>query len=300
MSRISQIAQQTLNLRNILGAAERVQAAQIKIGTGKTSQSYAGIAEDASQLVSLKGLHVRIDRFIKNNTTIERRLERMDASVSAVFDVVSELRVLLLQALSASTGTDVPVAEVARNLLEVVAGQLNTQEDGRYLFSGTKTNIQPVESPVPDPGFFGVAEANYYKGDSIELTARVDENTTLAYGMTADRSGFQKAIGAMKAAIEGAVTGSASLFNDALTLANGALQELSGYRAEIGSDMKTIERADLRNNDFITYIDKVISDIENVDIAATVIQLASEQTILEASFLTLARVNSLSLANFLR
>ncbi len=299
MGRVSQIAQQTLTLRNILNAEARIQSAQIQIGTGKKSLSYAGIAEDASQLVSLKGLHTRIDGFVKNNTTIERRLERMDASVSAVFDAVSELRTLLIQGLNDATGGNVPVGTVAQNLLDAVVGLLNAKDDGRYLFSGTKTTTEPVESPVPDPAMFGVADNTYYNGDTVELTTRVDENTTIAYGMTADRLGFQQAIGALKAAIEGANTQSTSLLESALILANDAIQTLAGYRTEIGSDLQTIERADLRNGDFITYIEGVISDIENVNIPATVTQLASNQTLLEASFLSLARVNSLSLVNFL-
>ncbi len=299
MGRVSQIAQQTLMLRNILNAEERVQTAQIQIGTGKKSLSYAGIAQDASQLVSLKGLHPRIDGFMRTNTTIERRLERMDSSVSAVFDAMSELRTLLLQGLNAATGSNVPVGTVAQDLLDVVVGLLNAKDDGRYLFGGTKTTTQPVQSPVPDPTTFGVADNTYYNGNAVELTTRVDENTTISYGMTADRLGFQQAIGALKAAIEGANTQNRVLLESGLDLANDAIRALSGYRTEIGSDLQTIERADLRNGDFITYIESVISDIENVNIPAAVTQLASEQTLLEASFLTLARVNSLSLVDFL-
>lgn len=299
MSRVSQIAQQTLTLRNILSAEERVQNAEIQIATGRRSLSYAGIAEDASQLVSLKGLHTRIDRFIKNNTTIERRLERMDSAVSTIFDAVSELRVLLLQALNASSGGAVPVATVAQNLLDMVVGSLNTKDDGRFIFAGTQTTTRPVQSPVPDPAAFGVVDSNYYNGDSVELAARIDESTTIAYGMTADRLAFQQAIGALKAAIEGANTNNTGLLNSALSLASSAIQTLAGYRTEIGSDLKTIEQANLRSGDFLTFIEQVISDIENVNIPATVTRLAGDQLILEASFLTLARVSNLSLVNFL-
>lgn len=299
MSRVSQIAQQTLTLRNILSAEERVQNAQIQIATGRRSLSYAGIAEDASQLVSLKGLHTRIDRFIKNNTTIERRLERMDSAVSTIFDAVSELRVMLLQALNASSGGAVPVATVAQNLLDIVAGALNTKDDGRFIFAGTQTTTRPVQSPLPDPAVFGVVDTNYYSGDSVELAARIDETTTITYGMTADRLAFQQAIGALKAAIEGANTNNTSLLNSALSLASNAIQALAGYRTEIGSDLKTIEQADLRSGDYLTFIEQVISDIENVNIPATVTRLASDQLILEASFLTLARVSNLSLVDFL-
>ena len=223
----------------------------------------------------------------------------MDTSVSAIFDAMSELRTLLIQGLSAAAGSDTPVAAVAGDLLEVVAGQLNTQENGRYIFAGSRTDTQPVQSPVPDPATFGVPDAGYYNGDSLELTARIDETVTITHGITADRLVFQQAIAALKGAIEGANTNNRALLETSLGLSGQAIQALAGLRAEIGSELKTIERANLRNGEFLTFVEGVIGDIENVDVPATVARLASDQLVLEASFLTLARITRLSLVNFL-
>ena len=50
MSRVSQLAQHTLTLNNVLEAQKRVQDAQIQIATGAKSLTYAGISEQASRL----------------------------------------------------------------------------------------------------------------------------------------------------------------------------------------------------------------------------------------------------------
>ena len=78
MTRVAQLAQQTLTLKNVLSAQQRLQDAQIKIATGRKAQTSAGIAEDASRLVSLESLQTRIDRILQNNGIVENRLELMD------------------------------------------------------------------------------------------------------------------------------------------------------------------------------------------------------------------------------
>jgi flagellar hook-associated protein 3 FlgL len=193
----------------------------------------------------------------------------------------------------------VQLAEIAQNLLDNVSGQLNSKINGRFVFAGSRTTTRPVTVPVPNPTNFGTPDSTYYQGDSLKLTARLDESTTITYGITGDRIEFQNAIGALKAAIEGANTNNRTLKNTALSLAETAIQGLAGLRTEMGVDMDSISRANSRNNDFLLFTEGMISDIENVDIAFTVARLATEQTILQASYMTLARVTSLSLVDFL-
>ena len=50
----------------------------------------------------------------------------------------------------------------------------------------------------------------------------------------------------------------------------------------------------------LVFVEETISDIENVDIPATVARMTNDQVLLEASFLTIARLRDLSLTNFLR
>jgi flagellar hook-associated protein 3 FlgL len=288
-----------MTLSNILEAQKRLQEGQIQVATGAKSLSYSGIAKDSGRLVSLQGLESRFAQFSKNNSVIEGRLNRMEQSVSTIFDAMSEVRALLIQRVNATAGDDVPLAAVAGNLLDVVAGQLNVKENGRFLFAGTRTTTPPVPVPVPDPALFGTPEANYYQGDSIVLSARIDDSITIDYGITADRAPFQDAIAALKAAIQGDVTADSTLLDRALQLSEQAVESIAGVRAEIGSDLDTITRANQRNGDFLVFVEGTISDIVNVDVPTVVTQLASDQVILEASFITLARVGSLSLANYL-
>lgn len=299
MTRVTQLAQQTLMLSNILDAQKRIQDATIQVSSGVKSQTFTGISSDSNRLVSLEGLKTRFVQLEKNNTIIESRLQRMDQSVSTIFDAITEMRNLVIQRLNDASGAFVPLAAISQNLLDVVAGQLNVKENGRFLFSGTATNTPAVTFPVPDPTTFGTPDATYYQGNSVELSVRIDDTISIKYGMTADRTAFQEAIGALKAAIQGDATDNSTLLKTALSLAESALASLAGFRAEIGSDLSTIDLAKQRNDDFLLFVEQSISDIVNVDIPSAITRLIADQTILEASFLSISRIGSLSLVNFL-
>ena len=299
MTRVTQLAQQAQTLSNILAAQKRIQESAIQISSGFKSQTFTGIAFDSSRLVSLEGLRTRFEQLDRNNSIVGSRLERMDQSVSTIFDAMIELRNLVIQRQNDASGSAVPLAAVAQNLLDAVAGQLNVKENGRFLFAGTLTTTAPVIFPVPDPTVFGTPDATYYTGNSTELTVRIDDTITIKYGMTADRTGFQEVIAAMKAAIQGDATNNTTLLKTSLALADTAIASLAGYRAEIGSDMSTIDLAKQRNGDFLLFVEQSISDIVNVDIPSAITQLTTNETILQASFLMLSRVGSLSLANYL-
>ena len=185
-------------------------------------------------------------------------------------------------------------------MLSSVAGLLNTQVSGRFLFAGAKTDSPPVTDPVPDPATFGVPDASYYQGDSTELTARVSETQEVRTGMAGNRQGFQDLIGALKATIEGDNTNNTGLIKNALDLVSSAIDQINAYRAEVGTASNAIDRATASHQDFQLHADGIVSDIQNVDVPSAVSALSADQAALQASYITVARITQLSLADFLR
>ena len=298
--RVANLAQHTFTLNRALDTQSRLQDLQAQIATGRKSLAYAGISADAAQLVSLEGQLTRVQQFQEGNILVDQRLSRMDSAIGTIFDSMLALRSLLQQELNAPSTGNVPLADEAQNHLDTVVSQLNLKVNGRFLFAGSKTTTQPVQSPPPDPAVFGVPEASYYDGDSVELTARIAEDREIQYGVTADRLVFQETIGALQAAIEGDNTDDLALVDAALALTVNAIDVLPEIRAEVGAAQLGIADQNKRHEDFVVFTGNVVSNIENVDVPSAVSRLASEETLLEASYLTLVRVGSLTLADFLR
>ncbi len=86
----------------------------------------------------------------------------------------------------------------------------------------------------------------------------------------------------------------------ALGLAAEAIRELPDIRTRIGSDRLTADQLKGRHQDFVLFTNEEIGRIENVDVAAAVARISTDQVQLEASFLLTARLSLLSLVNFLR
>lgn len=299
MPRVSTFAQHTLIQQTIVRTQERIYNRQAQISSGKEASSYAGLSKDASQLVSIKAASVRTEAFIQQNNQIESRLQIADGALASMSDIASSLRAKLVQRLNGATGSSSVIDQDAANMLNSLAGLLNTQVAGRFLFGGTQTNVAPVVDPVPNPASFGVIDDNYYQGDGVELTARVSETQEVTIGIAGSRQGFQELVGALKAAIEGHNTNSNGLLESALDLAASAIEEINAYRAEIGFSANAVARATAGHEDFQLYAEQVVLEIENVDVPSAVSALAADETALEASFMIVGRLSSLSLADYL-
>jgi flagellar hook-associated protein 3 FlgL len=299
MARIATIAQHLIIQNAFTKTQERVFERQTQIATGKTAQAFHGIPRDAQRLIGFEAQLVRAEEFKQQNVLVEARLQRMDASLDNMFEVASELKVRLMQKLNSATGSAGAIAAEASDMLSTISGLMNAQINGRFLFSGSATSSQPVTVPVPDPTTFGVADSNYYTGDSVKLTARVSETIEVSYGMPGNRTGFQNLIGSLKATIEADNTDNETLMKTALAMVDSALKDLPAYRNEVGASLTVIERASALHDNFITYADGIVSEIENTDIPSAVSALAADETALQASFMTIGRLSQLALANFL-
>ena len=63
--------------------------------------------------------------------------------------------------------------------------------------------------------------------------------------------------------------------------------------------MRTIEEAQFRHENELSFIDRFIANIEDTDIGEAVTKLNQDQLALESSFRVFSQLNSLSLLNFI-
>ena len=87
---------------------------------------------------------------------------------------------------------------------------------------------------------------------------------------------------------------------EALVVVNQAIDNLPVIRSRIGSAQRAIEQANDSLQDMSLYLDESITDLKAVDIPLAVTKLTNDQVILEASYMTVSRLSTLNLANFLR
>ena len=74
MNRISTFQQHNQTLENIRKTQLRLNATQVQIGSGRQSQDFAGVARQASRLVTTEASLLRNNQYIETNELIENRL----------------------------------------------------------------------------------------------------------------------------------------------------------------------------------------------------------------------------------
>jgi flagellar hook-associated protein 3 FlgL len=299
LTRIGDYAQNNRTTQLLLDAQTRTREAQIQISTGKVATRFRGLAGDTNRLLSTKDALQRIQKFQTNNQLVGDRLGAMESSTASLVDIATRLRVLLIQRLDSAQGVPGIITADADNLLQQALSDLNVELDGRHLFAGSKTDTTPV---VLDPAFsaFGSPDDTYYKGDTVNLTTRADTDVDFTYGMTADRAGFQDLIGALRTTLEGDGSDDQALLSSALDLVNAALPKITSYQSEIGARQAALDRINQGHGDAEVYLQRQVSDIEDVDLTDAISRMTQDQMVVESSLATIARLSQLSLVDFLR
>ena len=310
MYRVSSFASNNLTLAQALETQARLRESQVRVSSGKTSSDYAGLDSQTHGLLSLKNSHNLITRFIGNIDVTDRRLQSMETNTSAIFDVATEFRTLLINALNADNAGELALNQSAQHMLNQVVGMLNYKEDDRFLFSGSRTDTAPVNLTLFDPDDVSYdpndpvpTKAGYYDGDNVTLSVRIDESITVSYGVKATESGFEKLLRALELARTTAVAPGAvdtARLDSALTLAIDAIDEIPDIQSRIGASRRALEDTKFRHQEAQLYAEQVIGDIENVDIAEAMTRIAGDQLQLEASYMVTARLASITLLDYLR
>jgi flagellar hook-associated protein 3 FlgL len=299
LTRTGDLAQSTYTTQLLLDAQTRSRTTQIQISTGKVAAQFSAIADSANRLVSAKDALQRIQQFQSTNQLIDGRLQVMESSTASLVEIATQLRVLLIQRLDSAQRVPGIVTPGAQQLLEQAVADLNVELDGRHLFAGSRSDTAPV---VLDAAFssFGAPDDTYYQGDAVELTVRADVDHELTYGMTADRAGFQELIGALRATIEGDGSDDQAMLESALGLVNAALPKITAYQGELGARQAALDRVNLGHGDAEVYLQRQISDVEDVDLTAAITRLSQDQMVIESAMATIAQLRRLSLVDFLR
>lgn len=153
-------------------------------------------------------------------------------------------------------------------------------------------------------GSSATVTARYFNGDNEPMTVRADDAFSLQYGFTADAAGLEKLVRGLTYVRDAGTTGltqaeQKSLLDEAFTLVKESITGMSEMRSELGSKYSVLEATNKAHENFLNYANTAISDLENTDIALAMTQLSQERTQLEASFMVLAQINQISLANYL-
>ncbi len=317
MTRVATFAQNRFALFTTLNTQQRLFDAQTQVGTGLKSQDFAGLAREAGRLVSVKNEFARVDQFLDNIETTDRRLEFMGFSLDRIEQVGREFRTTLLGAKNGDTANVIGLPALAQGLLDQIVDLLNVRDESRFLFSGGNIRTKAVDlnngvyTPPVVPPFPAAANTDWYGGDNVVQRARIDEGFEVDYGIRANDPAIEKVVRAFDSISEITFTSPPSAaeitaVNDAVALLTQALDNPPAGDTTIGGlfSQAELQRSILndlktKHENFAAFAEKNIAEIEQVNTAEAISILNAEQVTLEASFTVIGRIQRVSLVNFL-
>lgn len=297
-TRIGDAAQSARIAATLQQTQARIRDTQSAIASGRTVDRYADIPDTAGLLIRARSDLADTSGFIGRNERLLDRMNIADGAVGAIGGIAERMRSLLVNRLDAATGSAVPLDSEIDSALEQIAAQLNLEIDGRYVFGGSRTDTAPVALPSPppasnDPGL-------YYRGDSVAVTARVAPDVELSYGVTAADEGFAMLISALGQAKAAHAAQDRAGLESALTDLTAAIDGIADLRGAMGASAARLEAITESQRSTELYLDETISRIEATDMPTALARLAEDQASLEAAYITVSRLSSLSLADYLR
>jgi len=148
MSRISTFAANNLLLSQTLRTQKNLIDRQLAVTTEKKSQDYKGIYNDSRRLVNVENQRDLLNRYIVDNEQMDVRLKLTTSATDGIQSTLNAFRKRLNDFASSDTKDKTKVADIQQtsfNSLKSIQDLLNTEIDGKFLFSGSRSTTKPVD-----------------------------------------------------------------------------------------------------------------------------------------------------------
>lgn len=273
---------------------ERYHLAQQTVVTGKRIQRPSDDPFGASLGITLHRQVQESEQYKRNLTTAKNFLFLTDVALENLNDLMRQVKSLAVQA---ATDTQTPegrsaiAQQIKQIMTEVVSIGNNTTYGDRFIFAG----LQTLRAPFTSDG-----ETLLYHGDHGSINVELSPAVVMSINVQGDPliTGIYNAMASIKHYVE--TSDIERLSKEGLQELQNQLDNLLRTRAVVGSKIQQIEmiqqRLDKRHIDFTD----LLSGIEDADIAEAITTLKKAETTYQMTLATMARMESLSLLDFLR
>ena len=224
---------------NMQTVQSRLRYSNLQISTGKSVHRYVEMGADAGVLVRTEAALTQTRTFKDQNELLVKRLNLMDGAMAEMKDIASSLQTKLIARRSDASGDMTQLGLDAAGMMQQLAGKLNMQIDGRFVFAGSRTDAPPVDAALvtEDPN-----NRDYYRGDDVPLTERIDTSVEADYGVRANEQAFAELFAALQTAIDADAADDDVGLQEAADMAGRALDGLITRRGQLDTVMRSEER----------------------------------------------------------
>jgi flagellar hook-associated protein 3 FlgL len=295
----------SMSQRHLLSDLQRVQQrlsdAQNQVSSGKR---VAKPSDDPLAAARATRLQADLDATAAYSDSVDEAkswLDASDSALSSLNDVVQRVRELTVQAANGATsdaGRQAIKAEVDQ-LIKQAKTTLNQAYDGRYLFSGTKTDTPPYDVNTTPPD-------DTYKGDAGAILRTIGPGVTVqvnaaASGSTPPTDVLGTLLPALRTLSQDLQSNNISALGTTdLKAIDAGLGTVTAARSQIGAITNRVTAAKQRLNDFSDVTEVLLSNTQDADLPKSLTDLAMQQNALQSALQAGSTLIQQSLMDFLQ
>jgi len=290
-------------LQDINDISTRLSQTQQRLSSGKEITRPSDDPYGTSRALTLRSDVAAAQQYQRNVTEAVSWQNITDAALNKMTDAVHRARELTLRAASDSLGQtarDAIAAEIDQ-LVEAVKGEANASYGGRYVLSGTLTTTRP----------YSVGAVDTYAGDNAAIAREIGPGVSVQVNLIGED-----------------LLGNGQAANDTLLLDNlrdlaqhmrsGTVADLNTMRttdlqnldknldllvqarATVGATTNRLEAADLRLAEVEEAALKLLSNVEDADMAKTMVDFSMQHSVYQSALQAGSRIVQQSLLDWLR
>ena len=299
------VTQESLNrtaLSNINLNYKKMQEIQEKLSSGKQINRPSDDPSGARKVLGLRAEELQVQQFLDNTETAKEQINYTSNTLESIQELFSKIKNLAIQAGNDTLGQSDRniIANELDELLESVLQNANTDNNGRYIFSGTKTLTSAFTATRDSNGNISSVS---YNGNNEEIKYQIGPDTFIQVNLPGgklfqDNKAFSTLV-SLRDSLK-ASTFDPTAFSNLRNTLDTATNALSTEITRFGAKANRLEMTTNSLGNSQTALKELISYTEDADIASLIMDLKHQENVLQSSLKTGAMVIQPTLLDFLR
>ena len=283
-----------LGLNSNLSSVAKLQQ---QLTSGKLISAPSDSPTGTNKALQIRQDQSAVEQFAKNISDGQSWLDSTDTALTTVIGQVQRVRALTVQAIntgSASTSSQQAIAVEVAALRESLLGVANSSINDRALFGGVTQGSAAYDTDGTYVGAPPVGEGITRRVSNADRI-RIDVTGPEAFGTPGPDDLF-----ALVGRIAADVEGNPSALSGDLAQLDVALDRLLGAAASVGARSARMGAAGQINTDLQLTLASQLVDVEDIDLARTIMELNQTEVGYKAALQATAQVIQPTLVDFLR
>ncbi len=294
--RLSEQARVNNQISFMNSASERMDKVQRQLSTNRRIERASDDPTGAALAMQHRkniAFEAQMRRNLENGTAF---LNVTESALNGATDLLQRARELTVQGATATLGASekANIGIEMDQIIQQLAQVANTNFGGAYIFSGHQTQT-PAYNVTGNP-----PAAITWQGDNGQRVRQISAQDAVAVNVVGNDVFGTMFQDLMTLRDNLNSNGSTTTINGSLADIDKALNGVLNARAEVGARVNRFEATTSRSEETDTNLQELRANIEDIDIADTIIQFTAAQNALQAALGAIGRTSNMTLLNFLQ